>query len=198
MYGSILMTRIPGQILNDCHKSLEPSQLASIMSDIDSCLAVMRRYSSPWGSRICSVLGGRVHGARIVGGRNGPYPNSLAFNHDYIQYKQSQRWVHEPVEEVLGDAEVMNTLSANHRVVFTHGDLLPHNILIRDGRLAAILDWEFSGWFPEYWEYTEMQRFSPKYFWTQQVVALPSYKYAAELKASRAMWTLASDSFNFW
>jgi thiamine kinase-like enzyme len=38
--------------------------------------------------------------------------------------------------------------------VFTHGDLNPFNILVRDDRVVGIVDWEFSGWYPDYWEYT--------------------------------------------
>jgi Phosphotransferase enzyme family len=40
--------------------------------------------------------------------------------------------------------------------VFAHGDLGPHNILwdMERAKIAAIINWEFSEWFPEYWEYT--------------------------------------------
>lgn len=24
---------------------------------------------------------------------------------------------------------------------------------MRDGRIVALLDWEYAGWYPEYWEY---------------------------------------------
>jgi len=37
---------------------------------------------------------------------------------------------------------------------FTHGDLNPFNILVREGKVVGIIDWEFSGWYPRYWEYT--------------------------------------------
>ncbi|EPS35523.1 hypothetical protein H072_11098 [Dactylellina haptotyla CBS 200.50] len=43
-----------------------------------------------------------------------------------------------------------------HKIVFTHGDFLPRNIMVRDGKVVAILDWEMSGWYPEYWEYTKI------------------------------------------
>ena len=36
----------------------------------------------------------------------------------------------------------------------THGDLNSYNVLVDKGRIAAILDWERSGWLPEYYEYT--------------------------------------------
>ncbi|KAI1946166.1 hypothetical protein LOZ53_002619 [Ophidiomyces ophidiicola] len=40
-----------------------------------------------------------------------------------------------------------------HEIRFTHGDLSPRNILADDsGHIAAIVDWEWAGWFPEYWD----------------------------------------------
>lgn len=43
------------------------------------------------------------------------------------------------------------------KCVFTHGDIRPANIMVRkedDGswQVAAIIDWEASGFYPEYWE----------------------------------------------
>lgn len=43
-----------------------------------------------------------------------------------------------------------------HRTMFTHADFNWHNILIRDGQIVALLDWESAGWYPEYWEYTRL------------------------------------------
>jgi aminoglycoside phosphotransferase (APT) family kinase protein len=41
--------------------------------------------------------------------------------------------------------------------VFTHGDLNPSNILVRDDRIVGIIDWEMSGWYPHYWEYASLK-----------------------------------------
>ena len=41
----------------------------------------------------------------------------------------------------------------NHSIVFSHGDMHAHNILIQDGHVVGILDWEMAGWYPEYWEW---------------------------------------------
>ncbi|KAJ3496652.1 hypothetical protein NLG97_g2509 [Lecanicillium saksenae] len=32
-------------------------------------------------------------------------------------------------------------------------DLAARNIMVRDGRIVALLDWEVAGWYPEYYEY---------------------------------------------
>lgn len=42
-----------------------------------------------------------------------------------------------------------------HAITFTHGDLHFSNILVGgDGHISGIIDWEFAGWYPVYWEYT--------------------------------------------
>jgi len=42
----------------------------------------------------------------------------------------------------------------SHEIYFTHGDASSSNILVRNGKVAALIDFEMSGFFPEYWEYT--------------------------------------------
>ena len=32
--------------------------------------------------------------------------------------------------------------------------MLTSNILVRNDRVVGLLDWELSGWYPDYWEYT--------------------------------------------
>ncbi|EKM50098.1 uncharacterized protein PHACADRAFT_264634 [Phanerochaete carnosa HHB-10118-sp] len=45
----------------------------------------------------------------------------------------------------------------DHRVVLTHGDFHPRNIMVVDQpdgnvSVSGIIDWEMAGWYPEYWE----------------------------------------------
>lgn len=42
-----------------------------------------------------------------------------------------------------------------HNIVFTHGDFRHLNIMVNDGNVTGIVDWEFSGWFPEHWEFVK-------------------------------------------
>jgi len=45
-------------------------------------------------------------------------------------------------------------LPDDSEIVFTHGDLHRSNIIVSctPPRVAAIIDWEQSGWLPAYWE----------------------------------------------
>lgn len=45
-------------------------------------------------------------------------------------------------------------------IVFTHSDLHPRNIMVDSedpSRIVAIIDWEQSGWFPDYWEFCKAE-----------------------------------------
>lgn len=43
----------------------------------------------------------------------------------------------------------------HEQIIFTHGDLVPRNIMVRNGGIVSILDWEMAGFYPEYWEYVK-------------------------------------------
>lgn len=56
---------------------------------------------------------------------------------------------------------MVNETLHGHRTAFTHGDLLPENIMVerlrdRDNGLQfriTLLDWESAGWDPEFWDF---------------------------------------------
>lgn len=61
----------------------------------------------------------------------------------------------------------ISTALNGHDIVFTHSDFQRKNIMVREGhnlsnikdgglrrfQVVAVLDWEFAGWYPSYWEY---------------------------------------------
>ena len=77
---------------------------------------------------------------------------------------------------------------------FTHGNLCPRNIVLDvSGRIIALIGWESSGWFPEYWEYTQMCHNCPKPMsdWLDAMLkVVPRYhqEFACE-EALRAKYT---------
>ncbi|KAF7556368.1 hypothetical protein G7046_g6314 [Stylonectria norvegica] len=62
-----------------------------------------------------------------------------------------------------------STMREDHRIVMTHGDLHPRNIMVSWGdvqesgesvtnralTITSIIDWELAGWYPDYWEYVK-------------------------------------------
>ena len=49
--------------------------------------------------------------------------------------------------------------------VFTHGDLTPRNIMVKDDHITGVIDWENAGWFPDYWEYANIMKPSRDIDW---------------------------------
>jgi hypothetical protein len=80
-------------------------------------------------------------------------------------------------------------------IKFTHGDLHRSNIIVdtacRPPRVVTIVDWEQSGWYPEYWE--ERKAFLttlPSDDWAK--VYLP--KILKSYKSTEWAWSFYADS----
>ena len=53
---------------------------------------------------------------------------------------------------------------------FTHDDLSSLNILVCEGDVVGIVDWETAGWYPSYWEYTTAWNANPQNkFWRKDI-----------------------------
>jgi aminoglycoside phosphotransferase len=160
---SILMTRLPGQELTQAYKSLSDEDKHLVLQELRDYLEVIRKWKSPWGARVCSLIGTSVRSVRIPNHYAGPLESEQEFNAYLIEPASAGSFESESAyKETLSRAKKMQDMS--HRIVFTHGDLKHHNILVQGGRITGFLDWESAGWYPEYWEFTTALRFVRKEF----------------------------------
>jgi tRNA A-37 threonylcarbamoyl transferase component Bud32 len=195
---SILMTRIPGRELGQVYETLSIEDKKSILQELKNYLGVMRRWSNPWGkSRICSLLGTAIRSVRVPNHLAGPFESEEDLNEYLIQPSWSGGFesdaAYQHAHEVARDMKKLP-----HRVLFTHGDLKPHNILVMGGRITGFLDWESAGWYPEYWDFTTALRITREDFWWYNfVIDLGGGAYLAELKCERALTALTSSSY-YW
>ena len=73
-------------------------------------------------------------------------------------------------------------MRADHRIVLTHGDLSQHNILVQNGKITGLIDWEFAGWLPEHWEYVNFVKRAPvNRDWRDYATTIFSQRYDSEL-----------------
>jgi aminoglycoside phosphotransferase (APT) family kinase protein len=74
-------------------------------------------------------------------------------------------------------ALIRSRFDDNSRLVFTHADLVDRNILVQDGRITGILDWEWAGFYPEHWEFVQfMTNTAWKMEWGDRVIKeFPEY-----------------------
>lgn len=77
----------------------------------------------------------------------------------FISVKDFHDWFIQQYKRKMSDPETVpepyrKNLPDDKEIVFTHGDFHRSNIIISSTlpRVAALVDWEQSGWLPDYWE----------------------------------------------
>jgi aminoglycoside phosphotransferase len=81
----------------------------------------------------------------------GPFPSERSFNEFRLSLLDCFLWEEGARKSIC---DIKDRLRDDHRIFFTHGDLGVRNILVNSqDDVVALIDWEMSGWMPEYWEY---------------------------------------------
>lgn len=195
---SILMTRVPGDELGQVYEELTDEEKHSITQELKRYLETMRKWPNPWGGeRICSLLGTTIRSIRIPMHVAGPFESEQEFNDFLIKASWAGGFASEAeFQTTYARAKKMQQIP--HRVVFTHGDLKHHNIMVQNGRITGFLDWESAGWYPAYWDFTTALRFIRKgYWWYDFMMDLGAREYLVELDCERALTCLTSASY-YW
>ncbi|KAI0970617.1 hypothetical protein F4678DRAFT_473059 [Xylaria arbuscula] len=108
-----------------------------------------------------------IKGSYIGGFGRTPVRDSRRFPSDGGPFESEVEWNKFLLEGATAPEVVQrmvrSQLRTDHEIVFTHGDLHPSNIIVRDGRIAAIIDWELAGFYPEYHELVKPLR-SPHWY----------------------------------
>lgn len=154
--GYLFMEYIDGQPLDQAWLSCDRAQKKSIVSQLRGYLDELRQIK---GQTICSA-DGSVCNDQIFANRAfayGPYDSDVAFRAGIAKSLRSCDASPAFTETVIG---FVNAMPSHDQIVFTHGDLVPRNILVRDGRVVAIVDWEMAGYYPAYWEYVKGHLFA--------------------------------------
>ncbi|KAJ5577142.1 hypothetical protein N7535_004068 [Penicillium sp. DV-2018c] len=134
--------------LDEAWDTLDSNQKLSIADELHSYMNQLRGLK---GDYIGAIDRGKAIIGRLASIEGGPFDSEQQFN-----------------EFILGDIVTSApdllrhyakfALMNNHEIVFTHADFAPRNILVEGGRVTAILDWEYAGWYPEHWEYIQALR----------------------------------------
>ncbi|KAI5457090.1 hypothetical protein BGZ63DRAFT_395380 [Mariannaea sp. PMI_226] len=182
--GYLLTSRVPGFPLahaRDMLSDRDCSEVATWMQDAITQLRAIPRVGDDQ-DIICNSLGEacrdpRIHDANPVG----PFEDETAFS-QYLRYSD------DPARR-------------GHKTVFTHADLNLRNILVdrvarpertRGWQVVGIVDWENSGFYPEYWDCTKAQFESWQYDgrWRKILYDIfrPFGDYSKELELEQRSW----------
>jgi aminoglycoside phosphotransferase (APT) family kinase protein len=88
---------------------------------------------------------------------NGPFATEADMNEGILRRVAETR----PASTIRPFRTILSNM-LTHRIVFTHADLQARNFIVNRTRAdidgpsklkLTIIDWEMSGWYPEYWEF---------------------------------------------
>lgn len=153
----IVMERIRGETIAKAWTKLSEADREGIFAQLHQILLEMRKLCPP-GTGVQSCTGGSLRDSRIPRSRPrfGPFKTIHEFHLWLREGLQAQQY---PDRQEIQDWREVQDMVAKQDgpwplPVFTHGDLNPFNILVRGAQVVGIVDWEFSGWYPHYWEFT--------------------------------------------
>lgn len=142
------MEEVPGISLDKVVDQLSDDKLTALASQLKSFLDL------PHHQTIGSVDGGAFR-TLLVRDRYQPQQpfHTVAEFNNFLGALYGQCVI---TPEVF--AEHMSNLPTGDSIRFTHGDLVPKNIMVdAEGvRITGIIDWGNSGFYPSYWEYCRM------------------------------------------
>ena len=174
---------VTGRTLDLVWNELSQQQRKKVVDDLGRFVDQLRKMKPPIHEIVGSATMGACFDQRFGReGRFGPFYTLDSF-HEFIRRGH-------PIEDFSED-ELRRThrRAKPYELKFTHADLTPQNILVdENGRVSSILDWESAGWYPEYWEYTQMHFATPKNMsdWLQAMERVMT-KYDDELVAEEAL-----------
>ncbi|RSL76308.1 hypothetical protein CEP51_010080 [Fusarium floridanum] len=164
-WDRITMEYVEGETLQQAWLGLTDDQRSGVLAQLRGYISQMRALGGIYLGRLD---GQGVVVPSIMTRSGGPFATVSEF-HDWLvkppkrSKAQSMYW-----------HQITTQLAVESPIVFTHGDIAARNILVRDGRIVALLDWEYAGWYPEYWEYVFTLRGMDNIDWETLGCHIPS------------------------
>ena len=143
----LLTKRIQGRPLNEIWPTMSGLDKERVAKQAAEYIIQLRQLHS---NRMESLGGQPLYSAFL-------FPNGYGIGHgplssdDELWAEMSLALSKVPEEICLKLRQRMPTATP---YTFTHGDLTNVNIIVDNSNLAGILDWESSGYFPVWWEFT--------------------------------------------
>ncbi|KAI1745141.1 kinase-like domain-containing protein [Xylaria scruposa] len=155
-WGQIWMEKLPGSPLNEIWNDLDDATKERVCHELWGFVEQLRNIPKP--SELehlyqCGVDGSACHDVLLEDlGR----PRAPILDDESLRRRINELYLHSggaSYRENLPDYLPRSNIS-----VFTHADLAPRNVLVDEsGIITGLIDWEFAGWYPDYWEYAKTQ-----------------------------------------
>ena len=151
-----LMTKIEGDMLIHKFNTISDEHLGVIVEDLFTVLRKLWTLQQPEQDAGKVLLSASGHGMPspvfFFEDKEGPFDNILEL------YVYMLRHLFDSVDEFKALYPNASQSIMSDTIVYVHADLRSHNILVKDGRLSGIVDWENSGWLPLHWQLHVIRR----------------------------------------
>ncbi|RAL11737.1 aminoglycoside phosphotransferase family protein [Aspergillus homomorphus CBS 101889] len=151
----ILEEQVQGEPLHKVWSKLSAGQKTAIADQVVQACQKLRTFTS---QSIESVNGGPCYPPFIHGSRSrtqGPFHSDLDFQTAVSGGFRGPLNRGPPREAV---ERLMERMPASKPYVLSHSDLHQANIIVKNGSLSGIIDWEYAGYYPIWYEYIRAAR----------------------------------------
>ena len=158
--SAMVTDRLPGDRLSEVWADLSDEERKTIVSQLREQIGNMRSCTQSYIGRVNNRSTCNLY-ERIPGQFCGPFIDEEHFDNWCLARvpdglfgftrKKWTRWLEKERQKPF------------RKFVLTHGDLSPRNIIVDGGVVTGIVDWEKSGFWPEYAEYAFAMELSPVY-----------------------------------
>lgn len=163
-FRAIFMSYIPGLTLKQAWPSLSHDEKLSLQSQLDDIFRRLRTLRQEDGGVLGGVGGEGVKDLRVD--ECATFKDiTTAKGSDDLQFSANHHGSTTHVRLLHSFLDRDNASSVHDGLVFTHGDIRTDNIMVErdlDARdhyaVTGIIDWENSGFYPEYYECTALTR----------------------------------------
>jgi aminoglycoside phosphotransferase (APT) family kinase protein len=157
----LIMERMPGETLEKLWPLLKETEKSQICAKTRAILAVIRQI--PAAGFYGSVDGGPIsHHMLWITQQDstihGPFKSEQELNMGFVK-KLRRTWAMNNKHSYKADfyERQLGHVLKDHQPVFTHTDIQKKNIIVErisaDDFRVSLVDWEYAGWYPSYWEY---------------------------------------------
>ena len=149
----IVMSKLPGISIAEAWHTRTDGSKAQLLEQLKRYVDEMRNLEQPRPGVVEGLGGTKLFDPKMPAGCEGFGPfESIRDFHSFLRHGVSES---SPEYQDIDDLVDWQENEANqYNTCFTHGDLCSTNILVDGNKISGIVDWESSGWLPEYWEFT--------------------------------------------
>jgi hypothetical protein len=177
----IVMERISGDTIGRNWNRRTAESKADLLSQLRQYFIELRAIPHPSPGNVAAADLTELYDYRISSKPFGPFSSSREFHSFLRDHITTASFVSDEVQQMIQMQE-----EDSYSVCFSHGDPSSSNFLVV-GNTVAMIDFEFSGFFPNYWDYVAGRNTNPyDDFWKPEIEKfLDPYPKALEMERLR-------------